>query len=317
MIRILFSTVSGFLVLWPVFFLLMGTAQCSSTLLFFQFRRPSFFRYILLEKHAAVVVIAVVAGSLLRISCYTRRRIAYDDQLSLISAGLKAAEGASAILLSVHDFKDAKLLRYWIYYNYYVVLICISMRSNFLVVVRQIDKKDITISKLHGKIKLGYQNFLFVFQKPVKNGKRWVCIHKNLCNGSITTDNDLKHSHNHETNTVVLEAELAICKMKQDAKENLNLPSRIYAKMKKIPIENNLKRSLRRIRIFASHLCLKSLSSSKHITFMDGTFATCSQGFFQVPICCSCSNRGKQFTDSVRITAKKKLKKPIKKCYWC
>ncbi|KAF0690788.1 Uncharacterized protein FWK35_00036002, partial [Aphis craccivora] len=105
----------------------------------------------------------------------------------------------------------------------------------------------------HGKIKLGYQNFLFVFQKPVKN----VCVHKNLCNGSITTDNDLKHSHNHETNPDVLEAERAIYKMKQDAKENLNLPARIYAKnvtnlseedKKKIPIENNLKRSLRRIR---------------------------------------------------------------------
>jgi len=114
----------------------------------------------------------------------------------------------------------------------------------------------------HGKIKLGYQNFLFVFQKPVKNGKRWVCVHKNLCNDSITTDNDLKHvikfkSHNHKTNPGVLEAERAIYKMKQDAKENLNLPSRIYAKnvtnlseegRKKIPIENNLKRSLRRIR---------------------------------------------------------------------
>ncbi|KAL5238521.1 hypothetical protein ACI65C_005931 [Semiaphis heraclei] len=122
--------------------------------------------------------------------------------------------------------------------------------------------------------------------------------------------------------------------MKQDAKENLNLPSRIYAKnvtnlseegRKKIPIENNLKRSLRRIRsnnypklksinefkmdnskwattgvkdpqqfllygntnnknrilVFASQLCLKSLSLSKHI-FMDGIFATCPQGFFQV-----------------------------------
>jgi len=114
----------------------------------------------------------------------------------------------------------------------------------------------------HGKIKLGYQNFLFVFQKPIKNGKRWVCVHKNLCNGSITTDNDLKHvikfkSHNHNTNPGVLEAERAIYKMKQDAKENLNLPSKIYAKnvtnlseegRKKIPIENNLKRSLRRIR---------------------------------------------------------------------
>ena len=56
----------------------------------------------------------------------------------------------------------------------------------------------------HGKIKLGYQNFLFVFQKHVKNGKRWVCVHKKVCNGSITTDDDLKHvikseSHNHET----------------------------------------------------------------------------------------------------------------------
>ncbi|KAL5237235.1 hypothetical protein ACI65C_004645 [Semiaphis heraclei] len=156
---------------------------------------------------------------------------------------------------------------------------------------------------------------------------------KNLCNGSITTDSDLKHvikfkSHNHETNPGVLEAERAIYKMKQDAKENFNLPSRIYAKnvtnlkegRKKIPIENNLKRSLRRIRsnnypnlksinelnldnskwattggkdpqqfllydnknnknrilVFASQLCLKSLSSSKHI-FMDGTFATCPQ----------------------------------------
>lgn len=191
----------------------------------------------------------------------------------------------------------------------------------------------------HGKIKLGYQNFLYVFQKLVKNGKRWVCVHKNECNGSITTDNDLQHviksgPHNHETNSGVLEAERAIYKMKQDAQENLNLPSRIYAKnvmnlseegRKEIPIENNFKRSLRRIRsniypklksinelnldnskwattggidpqqfllydnknnknrilVFASQLCLKSLSSSKHI-FMDGTFATCPRGFFQV-----------------------------------
>jgi len=89
-----------------------------------------------------------------------------------------------------------------------------------------------------------------------------VCVHKKVCNGSITTDDDLKHviqseSHNHETNPGVLEAERIICKMKQDAQENLNLPSRIYAKnitnlseegRKKIPTENNLKRSLRRIR---------------------------------------------------------------------
>jgi hypothetical protein len=51
----------------------------------------------------------------------------------------------------------------------------------------------------------------------------------------ITTDNDLIHvikfaPHNHETNPGVLEAERAICKMKQDIQENLNLPSRIYAK---------------------------------------------------------------------------------------
>jgi len=54
-----------------------------------------------------------------------------------------------------------------------------------------------------------------------------VNVGKNLCNGSITTDNDLKHvikfkSHNHENNPGVLEAERAIYKMKQDAKENLN-----------------------------------------------------------------------------------------------
>ncbi|KAL4122931.1 hypothetical protein QTP88_015172 [Uroleucon formosanum] len=124
--------------------------------------------------------------------------------------------------------------------------------------------------------------------------------------------------------------------MKQDAQENLNLSSRIYSKnvtnlseegKKKIPIENNLKRTFRRIRsnnypklksinelnldnskwattggkdpqqfllydnknnknrilVFASQLCLKSLSPSKHI-FMDGTFATCPRGFFQVYI---------------------------------
>lgn len=58
-------------------------------------------------------------------------------------------------------------------------------------------------------------------------------VHKNVCNGSITTDNNLKRiikseSHN-QTNSSVLEADRAICKIKQDAQENLNLPSRIYA----------------------------------------------------------------------------------------
>lgn len=60
----------------------------------------------------------------------------------------------------------------------------------------------------------------------------------------------------HETNPGILEAERAISNMKNDAQENLNLPSRIYVKnvtnlseedRKKIPIENNLKRSLKQI----------------------------------------------------------------------
>ncbi|KAF0735463.1 FLYWCH-type domain-containing protein [Aphis craccivora] len=111
-----------------------------------------------------------------------------------------------------------------------------SMRnSNTFILV---DKKDITISKLHGKIKLGYQRF--VFQKPVKNGERWACVHKNLYNGSITTDNDLKHSHNHETNPGVLEAERAIYKMKQDAKENLIFHLKCMLKMQQIYLKKFL-----------------------------------------------------------------------------
>ena len=83
-----------------------------------------------------------------------------------------------------------------------------------------------------------------------------MCVYKNVCNGSITTNNDLIHitkseSHNHEINPGVLEAERAIYKVKQNTQKNLNLPSRIYAKnvtnlskegRKKIFIKNNLKR---------------------------------------------------------------------------
>jgi len=86
----------------------------------------------------------------------------------------------------------------------------------------------------HGQVKLGYQNCLYFFQKPVKNGKRWVCVHKNICNGSIISDNDLtcvikSGPHSYETNPGVLEAERANCKMKLDIQENFNFPSRIYA----------------------------------------------------------------------------------------
>jgi len=43
------------------------------------------------------------------------------------------------------------------------------------------------------------------------------------------------------------------------------------------------KNNKNRILVFETQLCLKSLSSSKHI-FMDSTFSTCPQSFFQVYI---------------------------------
>lgn len=192
-----------------------------------------------------------------------------------------------------------------------------------------------------GKIKVGYQNFLYFFQKDVKLGKRWVCVHKTICNGSITTDENITHiiksgPHNHDANPGASTAERAVCNMKKDVRENVNLPARIYAKnvlnlseegRKQISKEQTIKRSLRRIRsniypklqsinelnlqnskwattggndpqqfllydncnnnnrilVFASHPCLKAMSTSKHL-FMDGTFATCPREFYQVYI---------------------------------
>jgi len=58
-----------------------------------------------------------------------------------------------------------------------------------------------------------------------------------------------------------------------------------------------------------------ALSSSQHI-FMDGTFATCPQDFFQVYVVHA--QIGENSLPIVyALLQKKKLKKPIKKCYWC
>lgn len=108
---------------------------------------------------------------------------------------------------------------------------------------------------------------------------------------AITTENDWIHvikseQHNHETNPDVLEMDRAIFKMKQDARGNLNLPSRIYAKnvmnlseegRKEIPIENNLKRSLRRIR---SNIYPK-LKSINSLSLDDSKWATTSGKYSQ------------------------------------
>jgi len=56
------------------------------------------------------------------------------------------------------------------------------------------------------KKKLIYKNFLYNEQKKVKLGIRWVCVHKDLCNGTVTTDEEITTvfkfgAHNHEGDT--------------------------------------------------------------------------------------------------------------------
>lgn len=107
-----------------------------------------------------------------------------------------------------------------------------------------------------------HNDYLYYKQKNVKIGIRWVCVHKGLCNGSLTTDDGinvvLKFSdHNHEGNTDLIRAERAKCIMKNTAKQNYDIPSRIFAlnviplskKSKQlIPKEDSMKRTLRRVR---------------------------------------------------------------------
>jgi len=85
------------------------------------------------------------------------------------------------------------------------------------------------------KKKLIYKNFLHYEQKKVKLGIWWVCVNKALCNGTVTTDEEITTvfkfgAHNHESDTDFINAERAKCTMKNTAKKNYDLPSRIYAR---------------------------------------------------------------------------------------
>ncbi|KAF0718282.1 Uncharacterized protein FWK35_00023437 [Aphis craccivora] len=100
--------------------------------------------------------------------------------------------------------------------------------------------------------------FILRTKKKVKLGIRWVCVHKDLCNGTLTTDEEITTvfkfgAHNHEMIQILLTQRKLnvpiVPTMKNTAKENYNLPSRIYARIKRyIGNENSIKRSLRRIR---------------------------------------------------------------------
>jgi len=114
------------------------------------------------------------------------------------------------------------------------------------------------------KKKLIYKKCLHYEQKKVKLGIRWRKFggHYDLCNGTVTTDEEINTvfkfgAHNHEGDTDFINAEWAKCIMKNTAKENYDLPSRIYARnvvnlsdesKQFIGNENSIKRCLRRIR---------------------------------------------------------------------
>jgi len=69
-----------------------------------------------------------------------------------------------------------------------------------------------------------------------------VCVHKGLCNGTLTTDDGINFvlkfgDHNHKVNTDLINAERAKCIMKNTAKQNYDIPSRIFA-LNVIPLSN-------------------------------------------------------------------------------
>jgi len=70
--------------------------------------------------------------------------------------------------------------------------------------------------------------------KKVKLEIRWVCVHKDMCNGTITIDEEITTvlkfgAHRREGDPDLISSERAKCTMEETAKENYDLPSRIYA----------------------------------------------------------------------------------------
>ena len=112
------------------------------------------------------------------------------------------------------------------------------------------------------KKKLVHNDYLYYKQKNVKIGIRWVCVHKGLCDGSVTTDDGINFvlkfgDHHHKGNTDLINAERAKCIMKNAAKQNYDIPSRIFSlnviplsneSRQLIPKEDSMKRTLRRVR---------------------------------------------------------------------
>lgn len=73
-------------------------------------------------------------------------------------------------------------------------------------------------------LNISFKHFLYYKQKKVKIRIRWVCVHKSLCNGTETTDDEITKvlkfkDHNHEGNKVLIDAGKAKCVMKNAKKK--------------------------------------------------------------------------------------------------
>jgi len=79
------------------------------------------------------------------------------------------------------------------------------------------------------KKKLVHNDYLYYKQKNCEN---WYPV--GVCNGSLTTDDGIDfvlklEDRNHKGNTDLINAEIAKCIMKNTAKQNYDIPSRIFA----------------------------------------------------------------------------------------